>query len=320
MQVGKTQFDIMRHLASGYVPRNEETARTNSPGPITLMYGNQEPQPLLFIDPKYIGEYYRKINGFQEPSLLQKVEFEQARMLSSGPFMSRNLGCGDSSPALVFDPLSFAMLKNRTIEIREVVTSKMSDDVRTKAQLIVAAMAKLGKAKPIKFSIHSPGGCATSMTSILDTMEMLKNTEIGGEKIIVETYLDGIGASAASVIFANGTPGHRFINPNAQLMIHQPSGGASGQTTDMEIENTQLQGLKEGLVQFYKRTTKADEEWIRRVIERDCYMKASEVIERGFGDKEFNSFNVEDLKELDLDLNQLMGMKKQASAGSCECS
>ncbi len=317
MQVGKIQTDmesIMRYIASGYVPKNERGTEANSPGPATLMYDNQI-QPLLFIDPRYASEYYREISRPHEPSLLQRIEFEQARMLSAIPFMSNNLGCGDSSFPM-FDPLGMAMLQNRTIEIRDVVTSRMSDEVRTKAQLLVAAMAKHNQIKPIKFSIHSPGGCASSMKSILDTMEMLKNTEINGQKIIVETYLDGIGASAASVIFANGTKGHRFINPNAKLMIHQPSGGAFGQTTDMEIENRELQDLKESLVQFYKRMTTAEEGWIRQAIERDCYMKAPEAIERGFADKEFNSFNVEDLKDLDSD--SIFEMRKSASGcGNC---
>ena len=313
MQVGKIQSDqaMMRLIASGYVHRNERATEINNPGPITLMHGDQL-QPLLFIDPRYVNEYYREISRPHEPSLLQRIEFEQARILSTIPFMGRNLGCGDS-PAPMFDPLGMAMLKNRTIEIRDVVTSRMSDDVRTKAQLLVAAMAKHNQVKPIKFSIHSPGGCATSMNSILDTMEMLKNTEINGQKLIVETYLDGIGASAASVIFANGSKGHRFINPSAEVMIHQPSGGAFGQTTDMEIGNKLLQDLKESLVQFYKKVTSSEEQWIRNAIERDHFMKASEAIERGFADKEFNSFDVEDLKSQLLDFDDMLGIKEPVS-------
>lgn len=296
MQV--SSLDIMKVVAQGHVPREVSQVKNQ---PLTLLYGQSGSAPLLYIHPAYVDEYYRLEAGPQAPSLLERLEFEHARLLGTAHLFPR-LNGDDSSTFHISDPFGLALLKNSTIEIRGVVRPKMADDVRTKAQLIAAAMLKHGVTKPIKFQINSPGGCASSMASILDTMDMLKNTKINDQPIIVATYMDGMAASAASLILANGTKGHRFMNPKSRIMIHQPLGGVEGQTTDMVVDNEQLQRLKAYLVEFFKKTTNADEEWLKEVIERDYWMELDESIKRGFVDKPHTEFDLEDLRGLDMNL------------------
>ena len=312
MQVNETT-GIMRTIAQGYIPR--EVPKTSEP--ITLMQ-RSSPSPLLYIHPAYINEYHR-LEAFPEPpSLLERLEHEHARILAMARSNFTSLGCDDTKiPFFMDDPFGLAFLKNCTIEIHGVVRPKMADDVRTKAKLIVAAMLKHDLVKPVKFVINSPGGCASSMGSILDTMDMLKNTKINDTPITVATYLEGLGASAASLILANGTKGHRFMNPKAKIMIHQPLGGTEGQATNMAIDNQQLQELKSLLIDFFEKTTNCDREWLKKAIERDYWMWLSEAKERGFVDNEYNAFDLDELK--DLDLNLVFATPDENKSKGCGC-
>jgi len=304
----------MQTIASGYFPKTKSLV--GKP-----MYSYGDSPTLLWIHPAYAEDYERVVSAPESPSLLERFEFEQARALSSQHLSASFYG---GSEGVTFrDPFSLAFLKNRTIEIHGVVTPKMAKDVRTKAQLIVAAMAKYKIENPtVKFVIHSPGGDILSMMSILDTMDMLKNTKINGKEIIVATYMDGMAASAASFMLANGTKGHRYMNPRAQIMIHQPSSWAGGQVTDMEIGNKLTQEFKSWGHTFFKEHTNVDDTWIKQVMERDYWMKIDEAIERGFVDKPHTEFDVGDLEGIDLNLvfKSSSAIEEEDPGGCCPCS
>jgi ATP-dependent Clp protease protease subunit len=164
------------------------------------------------------------------------------------------------------------LLKDRIIMLDTEVSS-------TSASLIVAQMLFLestSPGKPINFYINSPGGSVTAGMSIYDTMQFIKSP--------VHTTVMGIAASMGSFLAMAGEKGKRAILPHARHMIHQPSGGASGQASDVEIRYKELQYWKETLTDLYVKHIGLDRDKVAKDMDRDFFMSAKESIEYGLAD------------------------------------
>jgi|TARA_B100001287_G_scaffold251231_1_gene232296 ATP-dependent Clp protease protease subunit len=164
------------------------------------------------------------------------------------------------------------LLKDRIIMLDTDVNS-MS------ASLIVAQMLFLestSPGKPINFYINSPGGSVTAGMSIYDTMQFIKSP--------IHTTVMGIAASMGSFLAMAGEKGKRAILPHARHMIHQPSGGASGMASDVEIQYKELQYWKETLTDIYVEHTGVERDKIAKDMDRDFFMSAKESIEYGLAD------------------------------------
>lgn len=149
------------------------------------------------------------------------------------------------------------------------------------ANLVVAQMLHLesmDSEKDINFYINSPGGVVTSGMSIYDVMQFVKCD--------VATYVMGQACSMGSLLAQAGTPGKRFMLPHARHMIHQPSGGASGQATDMEIQVKEILKMKRELTNVYVKHNSKNKpfEQISKDMERDYFMDATESLEYGLID------------------------------------
>ena len=150
------------------------------------------------------------------------------------------------------------------------------------ASLIVAQLLFLESEdanKDILFYINSPGGVVTAGMAIYDTMQFIKPD--------VSTIVMGQACSMGSLLATAGTPGKRMILPNARHMIHQPSGGAGGQATDMEIQVNEILKMKKTLTQIYvDHNSKAKTfEELSKDMERDNFMSAQEAVEYGLVDE-----------------------------------
>lgn len=149
------------------------------------------------------------------------------------------------------------------------------------ANLIIAQMLHLEQTNPdapIHFYINSPGGSVYDGLGIYDIMQHIKSP--------VYTYCVGMAASMGSILFSAGQEGHRFLMPNARVMIHQPLGGARGQASDIVIQANEIVDLKKRLYEIYeqhntKNLTVADFE---KLCDRDNYLSPAKVLELGLGD------------------------------------
>lgn len=150
------------------------------------------------------------------------------------------------------------------------------------ASLIVAQLLFLESEDPDKdilFYINSPGGVVTAGMSIYDTMQFIKPD--------VSTIVMGQACSMGSLLAQAGAPGKRLILPNARHMIHQPSGGARGQATDMEIQVREILAMKRNLTQIYVDHNSAGKLYdeIAQDMERDFFMGANEAVLYGLADE-----------------------------------
>jgi ATP-dependent Clp protease protease subunit len=148
------------------------------------------------------------------------------------------------------------------------------------ANLVVAQMLFLESENPDKdifFYINSPGGSVSAGMSIYDTMQFIKPD--------VSTLCMGIAASMGAFLLASGAKGKRVALPNSRVMIHQPSGGAQGQATDIEIQAREILKLREALNQILAERTGQSIEKIRTDSERDYFMSAAEAKEYGLVDQ-----------------------------------
>jgi ATP-dependent Clp protease protease subunit len=150
------------------------------------------------------------------------------------------------------------------------------------AQLVVAQMLfceSQNNAEDINFYINSPGGAVTSGLAIYDTMQFIKSP--------VSTIVIGQACSMGSFLAMAGEPGKRNILPNARTMIHQPSGGAGGQATDMEIQVKEIIKIKENLTKLYEKHNTANKSYdeLAKAMERDNYLSADEAVAFGLADK-----------------------------------
>jgi ATP-dependent Clp protease, protease subunit len=149
------------------------------------------------------------------------------------------------------------------------------------ASLIVAQLLFLESQgnEDISFFINSPGGVVTAGMAIYDTMQFIKPD--------VSTIVMGQACSMGSLLATAGAPGKRKILPNARHMIHQPSGGAGGQATDMEIQVKEILKMKQSLTQIYVNHNskgKTFEEFYS-AMERDNFMSAQEAVDFGLVDE-----------------------------------
>ena len=150
------------------------------------------------------------------------------------------------------------------------------------ANLVIAQMLFLASEDPkkdIQLYINSPGGSVTAGLAILDTMNYIKPD--------VATVCVGIAASAAAVILAAGQKGKRFTLPNAEVMIHQPWGGAQGQATDIEITARHILATRERLNKILSKATGQTLDKIEKDVERDYFMTAEEARKYGLVDDIF---------------------------------
>lgn len=150
------------------------------------------------------------------------------------------------------------------------------------ANLVVAQLLFLESENPdkqVSLFINSPGGVVTAGMSIYDTMQFIKCD--------VATFVMGQACSMGSLLAQAGTAGKRYMLPNARHMIHQPSGGARGQATDIQIQAEEILKMKKNLTEIYvKHNSKGktfDE--FSRDMERDKFMSAQEALDYGLVDK-----------------------------------
>jgi ATP-dependent Clp protease protease subunit len=171
------------------------------------------------------------------------------------------------------------LLNDRIIMLTEEVNN-------TTASLVVAQLLYLEGQDPnkdISLYINSPGGVVTAGLSIYDTMQYIKCD--------VSTICMGMAASMGSFLLAAGTKGKRYSLPNSEIMIHQPSGGAQGQATDILIHANHIQKTKERLNTILAERTGQSLETIARDTERDNFMSAQEALEYGLIDKIITGHN-----------------------------
>lgn len=165
------------------------------------------------------------------------------------------------------------LLKERIIFLIGPVNDNM-------ASLICAQLLFLESENPDKeifMYINSPGGVVTSGLSIYDTMQYIRPK--------VSTLCFGQAASMGSLLLTAGEPGHRFSLPNSRIMIHQPSGGFSGQATDIEIHAREILSLKARLNQIYVKHTGQKLSHVEKNMERDNFMTADMAKEFGLIDQ-----------------------------------
>ncbi len=184
------------------------------------------------------------------------------------PYVIEQTGRGERS----YDIYS-RLLKDRII----MLSGEVNDAV---ASSIVAQLLFLEAQDPEKdifFYINSPGGVITSGMSIFDTMNYIKPD--------IVTICIGQAASMGAFLLASGTEGKRYALPHARIMIHQPSGGAQGQSTDIQIQAREIQRLKDTLNEILAEKTGKKTKQIEKDTERDYFMSADEAIEYGLIDK-----------------------------------
>ena len=167
---------------------------------------------------------------------------------------------------------------SRLLKDRIIFLGTQIDD--TVANMIIAQLLFLqmeDAKKDIHIYIHSPGGYVTAGMAIYDTMQFMTCD--------VSTYCIGMAASMGAVLLAAGTKGKRFVLPNARIMIHQPSGGASGQASDISIQAKEILRLKKQLNEIMAFHTGQPVERIEKDMERDNYMSADAAKEYGIVDE-----------------------------------
>lgn len=164
------------------------------------------------------------------------------------------------------------LLKDRIIFLGEEVNETTASI--TVAQLLFLESEDPGK--DIQLYINSPGGVVTAGFAIYDTMQYIKCD--------VSTICIGLAASMGAFLLAGGTKGKRFALPNAEIMIHQPSGGAKGQATEIEIVAENILKTKKRLNEILAANTGKPYDVIAADTERDHYMSAEEAAEYGLID------------------------------------
>jgi ATP-dependent Clp protease protease subunit len=165
------------------------------------------------------------------------------------------------------------LLKERII----FLTGPVYDNV---SSLICAQLLFLESENPnkdIAFYINSPGGVVSAGLAMYDTMQYIRSP--------VSTVCMGMAASMGSLLLTAGAKGKRYALPNSRIMVHQPSGGAQGQATDIEIQAREILKLRERLNEIYVRHTGQPLEAIQAKLERDTYMSAEEARDFGLVDE-----------------------------------
>ena len=190
------------------------------------------------------------------------------RMNTLVPYVVEQSGTGERQ----YDIFS-RLLKDRIIFIDGEITDATAD--LAVAQLIF--LESENPQKEISLYINSPGGSVTAGLAIYDTMQYVQCP--------VQTICMGQACSMAAILLAAGESGKRAILPNARVMIHQPSGGAEGQASDIIVTSKELQRIYDVTTRLLALHTSRSEEKIRHDILRDCYMDADAALEYGIVDK-----------------------------------
>lgn len=167
---------------------------------------------------------------------------------------------------------------SRLLNDRIVMLSEEVNDQT--ASLIVAQLLYLEAQDPdkdIQFYINSPGGSITSGMAIYDTMQYIKAD--------VSTICIGMAASMGAFLLSAGAKGKRLALPNAEVMIHQPSGGSRGQATDIQIQAERILKMKKNLNEILAQNTGKTVAEIEKDCERDYFLSANEALEYGLIDK-----------------------------------
>ncbi len=157
------------------------------------------------------------------------------------------------------------LLKERII----FLTGPIFDQVASLISAQLLFLESENPSKDISFYINSPGGVVTAGLAMYDTMQYIRSP--------VSTVCIGMAASAGSLLLMAGEKGKRFALPNSQVMIHQPSGGAQGQATDIEIQAREILKTRARLNQLYSFHTGQPVEEIEKKMERDTYLSAEEA-------------------------------------------
>ena len=184
------------------------------------------------------------------------------------PYVIEQTGHGERS----YDIFS-RLLNDRII----MLTGEVDDAM---ASVVVAQLLYLEGQDPekdISVDINSPGGAVTSGMAIYDTMQYIRCD--------VSTICMGMAASMGAFLLSAGTKGKRFALPNSDIMIHQPSGGAQGQATDINIHAQHILDIKKRLNEILAKNTGQPLEVIERDTERDNFMTAQQAMEYGLVDK-----------------------------------
>ncbi|EKD79521.1 MAG: ATP-dependent Clp protease proteolytic subunit [uncultured bacterium] len=165
------------------------------------------------------------------------------------------------------------LLKERIIFIGTSIDDMVANSVIAQLLFLEAQDAK----QDIKIYIHSPGGYVTAGLAIYDTMQYVKCD--------ISTVVVGTAASMAALLLAGGTIGKRFALPNAEVMIHQPMGGAEGQASDIKIRAEHILRTRDRLNKILAKHTKQDLKRIEQDTDRDKFMSAEEAKKYGIIDK-----------------------------------
>lgn len=168
-------------------------------------------------------------------------------------------------------------LYSKLLEDRIILLSGEIND--NTSNIIVSELLYLDSIsnEDISIYINSPGGSITSGMAIYDTMNYIKSD--------VSTICIGMAASMAAFLLSSGQKGKRYILPNAEVMIHQPIGGVSGQATEINIAANRILKLKNKLNKILSKNTNKNIKEIEKDTERDYYMNSNEALEYGIIDK-----------------------------------
>ncbi|MCE5257012.1 MAG: ATP-dependent Clp protease proteolytic subunit [Spirochaetaceae bacterium] len=184
------------------------------------------------------------------------------------PMVIEQTGIGERS----YDIYS-RLLKDRIVFIDGEINDLTAD--LAVAQLLF--LQSQDPSKDISLYINSPGGSVTAGLAIYDTIQYLRSD--------VQTICLGQAASMAALILASGTAGKRFALPSSRILIHQPWGNASGQSSDISLQAREIIRLKKLTIEYFSVHTGKNTEQLAKDMERDFYMSASEAVEYGLVDK-----------------------------------
>ena len=165
------------------------------------------------------------------------------------------------------------LLKERIVFLGGPIESETANLIIAQLLFLASEDAK----KDISFYVNSPGGHVSAGLAILDTMNHIQPA--------VSTVCVGIAASMAAVLLSAGQKGKRFALPNAEVMIHQPSGGAEGQATDIEITAKHIIATRDRLNKILAKNTGQSLKKIEEDVDRDFFMTAEESVKYGIIDK-----------------------------------
>ncbi|WP_367160125.1 ATP-dependent Clp protease proteolytic subunit [Kozakia baliensis] len=157
------------------------------------------------------------------------------------------------------------------------LTGPVYDQVAAVISAQLLYLESVNPNKEISFYINSPGGVVSAGLAMYDTMQYIRSP--------VSTVCIGQAASMGSLLLAGGEKGRRFCLPNARVMVHQPSGGAQGQASDIEIQAREILVIRQRLNEIYRHHTGQSLEEIERKLERDTYLSAEEALAFGLVDE-----------------------------------